>query len=243
MTQNKRFSHYTYAGAVFVLALCFGASANFAYAGDNHDTGSGIKIQIDADGDALVRGAKVTSVSSTTVNANTSLGSSVLSWIVKTDSNTDFISVKGAAEGLANIAVGDIISFRGTVDQSVSGLTVKAEQVKDWTAVETKAKIEGIVTSINATLGSFTIKNGSGTTTVQTGSSTSFKKDGVAATFASLFLNAKVKVQGLLNASSSVVTAQSVAIDTDDDNSWDHNDRKEWRTWIKSKVWLNWHNH
>ena len=180
--------------------------------------GSGVEIQIAANGNALVRGAQVTAVSGTQVNANTSLGSSVLNWIVKTDADTDFSATKGGSDGIANIAVGDTISFRGKIDQAVSGLTVNAKQVKDWTSVETKAKLEGMVTSINSTLASFTVKTKSGTTTVQTSSSTKFTEDGDSASFADIVLNAKVKLQGMLNASSSVFTATSVSIDEDGDN-------------------------
>lgn len=200
--------------------------------------GTGVEVNIGSNGNVLVRGAKVTSVSDSTINANTSLGSSVLSWVVKTDSNTDFSAHKNGAEGLANIAVGDIVSFRGTIDQAVTGLTVNARQVKDWSSVETKAKLEGIVTSINATLGSFTVSKRNATTTVQTSSSTKFTEDGDTASFADIFLNAKVKIQGFFNASTSVFTASSVEIDEDHDDGWDKDDRKQWRDWIRSKVWL-----
>jgi len=234
MTHTTRL--YSLLAVVLAIVALVPFATAFADSGSGSKNGTGVEVNIGANGSALVRGAKVPGVSSTTVNANTSLGSSVLSWIVKTDSNTDFSATKNGAEGIANIAVGDTISFRGTIDQAVSGLTVNAKVVKDWTHVETKTKLEGIVTSINATLNSFTISHKNSTTTVQTSSSTKFTEDGDNATFADIFLNAKVKIQGLLNASSSVFTATSVEID--EDNNWDNDDKKEWRSWIKSKVWL-----
>lgn len=197
--------------------------------------GAGVEVNIGANGNTLVRGAKVTAVSDTQVNANTSLGSSVLSWIVKTDSNTDFSAAKGGAEGIANIAVGDTISFRGMIDQSVSGLTVQAKQVKDWTSIQTKASLSGVVSSINSTLASFTVSHKNGTTTVQTSSSTKFTEDGDNASFTDIVLNAKVKLQGLLNASSSVFTATSVSIDEDGNNG-------KHRGWFQAKHWFKfWH--
>ena len=216
--------------------------------GKNGTSGGGVEVNLGANGSALVRGAKVTSVSGTTVNATTNYGSSQLSWRVMTDGNTEFTSHKGSTNGLANIAVGDSISFRGSLDQSVSGLTVKAKIVKDWSQVETKRTLEGVVSSINTTLGSFTIsRNGSTSspqaTTVQTSSSTEWRGD--ANSFADLVLNASVKIKGFFNASTSVMTALSVAVDEDrdndsDDDRWNKGDENELRNWIKSKVWLNW---
>ena len=216
-----------------------------AYAHENGEAtskpmaaGTGVEVNIGSNGNVLVRGAKVTSVSGATVNANTSLGSSVLNWIVKTDSETDFTAHKGGSNGIASIAVGDIVSFRGALDQSASGLTVQAKQVKDWSSVETKTKIEGIVSSINTTLNSFTIKRGDATTTVQTNGSTKFTEDGDSASFADIILNAKVKIAGLFSASSSVMTASTVEIDEDGDSNGKHS----LRGWFNGGAWLKfWH--
>lgn len=238
-------SLYQYIGsAVVVAAVALFGFADATYADSN--AGLGVEVNIGSNGGALVRGAQVTAVSGNDVSAKTSLGASVMNWIVKTDSNTEFTANGGGASGLTNIAVGDTISFRGTIDQAVSGLTVKAKTVKDWSSVEAKAKFNGVVTSINTTLNSFTVTKGNSTTTVQTSSSTKFTEDGDSASFADLFLNAKVKLQGMFNASSSVFTASSVAIETDsdedNDDHWNKKDKKEWRDWIRSKIWLKWGN-
>jgi hypothetical protein len=235
MTTTQGFSAVQFFAAAVVTSAVVGAFAGVASADSDKkngiSAGTGVEINIGANGNALVRGAEVTAVSGTQVNAETSLGSSVLNWIVKTDSDTDFSAHKGGADGLANIAVGDIISFRGTIDQSVAGLTVRAKQVKDWTTIETKARLEGVVSAINSSLSSFIVKTKSGTTTVQTSSSTKFTEDGDSASFADIALDAKVKVQGLFNASSSVFTAASVDIK-------DGNDGR-YRSWFKHwfKAW------
>lgn len=243
MTQIHSFAqYYQYAllGALFALTLLpFGAYADSNKNKISKGLGeTGVEVNIGSNGGVLVRGAQVTGVSSSTIDAKTSLGASVLSWVVKTDGSTEFTTVGGANTGLSGIAVGDTISFRGTLDQAVSGLTVNAKIVKDWSQVETKRTLEGMVSSINATLGSFTvIKNGS-TTTVQTSSSTEWKGD--ADSFSELVINAAVKIRGFFNASTTVMTAQSVDVDEDSDksDSWSSNDRHEWRDWIRSKVWL-----
>lgn len=235
--------------AALAIALAIFPLAGQVHAHDGGGkAGLGVEVNIGANGGALVRGAEVTAVSDSEIKAETSLGQSVISWIVKTDSETDYSAHKGGAEGRENIAVGDTISFRGVIDQSVSGLTVKAKQVKDWSSVETKAALTGVVTSINTTLGSFTVKKGDATTTVQTSSSTKFSEDlprgkagGDGASFADIVLSAKVKLAGFFNASTTIFTANSVEIDKD--GSWDKEDKKEWREWIKSKVWLKLWNH
>jgi len=255
LTSNRRVStmnihslNRSFGWTLAVLAVSLVAGFSFtgvAHAKTDVNAGTGVEVNIGSQGGVLVRGAKVTGVSSTTVNANTSLGSSILSWVVKTDGDTDFTAVKGATAGIANVMVGDIISFRGNIDQSMSGLNVKAQVVKDWTAVETKKTINGIVTSINTTLNSFTVAHGNSTTTVQVASSTDIDKDGGNATFADIVLNAKVKIVGMLNASSNVLSALSVDIDADNDGHDDReNSRKEFRNWLKAnfnsnfKLWF-----
>ncbi len=235
--------HYQFALVGILLALAalpFGVHAD----SDKNKSsskglgGTGVEINIGSNGGVLVRGAKVTGVSSSTINANTSIGASILSWVVKTDGSTEFTTQNGVATGLSGIAVGDTISFRGALDQAVAGLTVNAKIVKDWSQVETKRTLEGVVSSINATLGSFTVIKNDSTTTVQTSSSTQWKGD--ADSFSDLIVNAAVKIKGFFNASTTVMTAQSVDVDDDNDDneSWSSNDRHEWRDWIRSKVWL-----
>lgn len=217
-------------------------SATYAHEDSKSNKGgAGVEVAIGTNGGALVRGAKVTSVSGSTINATTNYGSAKLDWTVKTDSSTEFTAQKGSATGLGGIAVGDIVSFRGSIDQARSSLTVNANVVKDWTQVESNKSISGIITSINATFNSFTVSHGNSTTTVQTNSSTNFDLNGKDASFASLFLNAKVKVKGLFSASSSVLTASEVDVSSSSRKwGWDNNDKKEWKDWIKSKVWMNW---
>ena len=200
-----------------------------------NSAGQGVEINLGTNGSALVRGAKVTSVSGALINANTTYGSSVLGWRVMTDGNTRFSANKGTTSGIGNIAVGDTISFSGSLDQTVSGLTVNAKVVKDWTQVESKKTLSGIVTSINTTLNSFTLSHDDATTTVETNSGTAFKlTNGDSASFASLFLNAKVKIAGMFNASSSVVTATSVDIGTTTKKNDDHGVRD----WFRGNLWL-----
>lgn len=225
-------------GLIMTALAFFPATAAYAHDDGSNKSGTKVEVNLDTDGSALVRGAKVTSVSGSTINATTNYGSSQLSWRVVTDGSTKFNATKGGSTGLANIAVGDTVSFSGSLDQTVSGLTVNAKVVKDWNHVESKKTLSGIVTSINATLNSFTVSHDGSTgspqatTSVQTDSNTKFKlSNGNDGTFASIFLNAKVKIAGLFNASSSVLTATSVDVAT---SSKKHDD---FNGWFRSNFW------
>lgn len=232
MTTTKGFSVTQFFVSAVIASAAIGAFSGIASA----DSGLGVSVDVGANGTALVRGAEVTAVSDTQVNAETTWGSTVLNWIVKTDADTDYVGTNGKDIARGDIAVGDTVSFRGSLDQAVSGLTVKAKIVKDWTKAETKTKVNGIVSSINSSVGSFVITNGNSTTTVQTNSSTDFEVNGKDGSFADLFLNAKVKIQGMFNASSSVFTASEVEIASSTKKHDD--DKHSFRDWIRASAWF-----
>jgi len=235
MTTTKGFSVTQFFVSAVIASAAIGAFAGVASA----DSGLGVSIDVGANGNALVRGAEVTAVTDSEVKAETSWGSTVLNWVVKTDAETEYAGKDGKEMARGDIAVGDTISFRGTLDQTVSSLVVKAKVVKDWTkSVAAGVKLHGNVGSINSTLKSFVITDGSATTTIATNSSTRFEKNGDDASFADITLDAKVKVKGTWNASSTVLTATEVDIKPEKKNGWDKEDRKHWRDWIRSKVWL-----
>lgn len=219
--------------ALAVIAVSLHLFAGTAYADSN--THAKIGVSINSDGGVLVRGAEVTDVSSSTITAHTSWGSAVLDWIVETDNDTEFVAVKEKDGGSADIAVGDIVSFSGKLDTEHAGFAVNADVVKDWTNSHIATKINGIVTAINSTVGSFTVQSGDSTTTVQTSSSTEF--DGAISSFADLVLNAKVKITGFFNATNSVFTAEEVEAKTEHhNNEWYHG--ADIRAWIKSRISL-----
>ena len=235
---TKGFSVTQFFITAVVASAAIGAFAGIASAADSNNSGLGVSVDVSAKGDALVRGAEVTAVSDTQVNAETSWGSAVLNWVVKTDSETDYVGKNEKDIARSEIKVGDTISFKGSIDQAISGLTVKAKTVKDWSKAQAKTKLEGTVTSINTSLNSFVVTNGNSTTTVETNSSTKFSDRDGSASFADIFLNAKVKLKGMFNASSTVFTASEVDIATSSKSKWDKDDHKKWRDWIHSKVWL-----
>ena len=104
--------------------------------------GSSLEVNINGDGGVLVRGAKVTAVSSSTISATTAWGSNVLSWTVNVDGSTELVPRKGENKiTLSDIMVDHIISFKGDLVTTGSGLVVNAKVVKDW-SIEKKEKPE-----------------------------------------------------------------------------------------------------
>lgn len=229
MTTTKRFSVTQFFFSTLISTAIIGAFVGIASA----DSRLGVSVDVGANGAALVRGAEVTAVSDSEVKAETSWGGAVLSWVVKTDSNTEYLGTNGTSVARNEITVGDTISFRGVIDQALSGLTVKAKVVKDWSKMKAQEKFSGKVTSINSSLNSFVVTHGTSTTTVETTSATTFTKDDDNAAFADIALNSKVKLVGTWNASSTVFTASTVDIDEHDKR-----DGKKWRSWFRSHSWL-----
>jgi len=223
------------------------ASANSGNDNDNRGMGMGrnevknnipgLEVQIGNKGNVLVRGAKVTGVSGSVISAVTAWGSTNLAWSVKVASSTKFVRSEDKTIALSNIVVGDTVSFNGTLDTSVSGLSVNASLIKDWSASASASNhansLNGIVTAIDSALSSFTLAvAGIGAVAVQTSSTTSFTEDGKAATFGALSLGDTLKVSGLLNAASTTLSAISVSI----------SDKLKISTSKKSiKKWLNSH--
>lgn len=87
-------------------------------------------VTIGGQGNALVRGAKVTDVSGSTITAKTTWPDTSFTWTVKTDSDTEFYATGKNTEDLADIDVGDVISFAGNLTGAFS---LEASAVRDWT--------------------------------------------------------------------------------------------------------------
>lgn len=117
--------------------------------------GSKLEVHIGDDGRILVRGAKVTSVSGTTLNASVSWGSYSMNWIILTSPATKFQSRPERNNSLAGIQAGDVISFKGTLDSNSSTPSVNASMIKNWSVYKVKKEFlekrifEGTLKSIS----------------------------------------------------------------------------------------------
>lgn len=101
---------------------------------DKRDRETGVEIK--NDGTAVLRGAKVTAISGSTLTVTETLGTTTLSWTVTTTGTTKFEAKNGSSIALASIAVGDTITVKGAL-VSGSSLTLTATLVRDITKVPT----------------------------------------------------------------------------------------------------------
>lgn len=224
---------------VMALAVLFGSMPSVASA----DSDSKSRIQVpsvamSSEGKVLVKQAKVTSVSGTTINASVTLGSGTLAFTLNTDSATKFYNRTSAAGVIGDIAVGDMITFGGNL--SGSGLTVQALAVKDLTGVVTNATVGGKVESINTTALSLVIDKSRSEDgndrkiTVQTSASTNISMNGSALPFASIAGGDKVKAVGTLSADGLTLSATSLVV-TRESVSQDKNFNGFINSWFKNK--------
>lgn len=94
-------------------------------------------ILFGGDGAVMVRGAKVESVGSTSIAAQSPVGSSLFNWVLNIGSSTKIKKDGMSSTSLADIAVGDTISFRGILNSMGSVFTVDAKAIRDWAHVST----------------------------------------------------------------------------------------------------------
>ncbi len=117
------------------------AAAPLAFAHNNDDKSSDkvkkanteVSVQISHNGKTLVRGAEVSAIAGSVITALTKWGSSTLVWTINTSGSTQFVQTGSKNGTIANIAVGDVLSFSGVLNASSTGLVVTADTVKNWT--------------------------------------------------------------------------------------------------------------
>lgn len=75
------------------------------------------EVHIANTGLTLLRGARVLSVSGSTVNVGMTWGASEFTWAVQTNYGTKFFNEQGEKDLLANIHIGDIVTVTGKISQ------------------------------------------------------------------------------------------------------------------------------
>jgi hypothetical protein len=168
--------------------------------------GSTLEVHINNDGSVLARGAKITSIGSTTINATQTWGSYSLPWVINILPTTNLVPKVGNDVQLADMKVGDYISFSGALDQSQGTGTVNAKVVKDFSLQNVKRLLEKRVFegTIGTTTGSttpstFTYTAGNKSYTVQVAANTTLLSNSWnPISFSQLKSNDKVRVYGAL---------------------------------------------
>ncbi len=220
--------------ATTLLAALLAGSTGLALAKDGGEQnehaniralGTAVEMTISDSGKATVRGVKVTSVSGSTITASSVWGSAVLNWTVKTDGSTKFYFKNGAHSALADVKVGDILSFSGAVDQTASAFTVTADSVRDWSVTKSMTELlqkrlfEGKISSVSASTSvpaSFVLHtNASGdfTVTVPAGISV-LNNNWLVVPFSSFKVGDSVRVYGAVSVTTPTMITATVVRDT-----------------------------
>jgi len=181
----------------------------------NHEAkgvGSTTEVHISDNGKVLVRGAKVSAVSSSSITASNSWGSAVITWTVTPSTNAQFVRRFGGASALNEIQVGDFVSFSGDIDSSMASLNVKAAIIKDWSLQERQV-FSGTVKSIDAANSAFVLTTSHGDINVKMAANATITKGGSTAAFADIQVGARLTdVRGVYNSASNTLMADSVKI-------------------------------
>ena len=98
-----------------------------------------MEVHIANDGLILLRSARVSAVSGTTITVNTAWGKTNLTWIVRTNASnyetrafgTRFINRSGQALSLQAVHVGDLVTITGTLDATAEEPTLDADSVRN----------------------------------------------------------------------------------------------------------------
>ncbi|MEK9176792.1 MAG: DUF5666 domain-containing protein [Patescibacteria group bacterium] len=203
--------------SISAIALTLGILIPGAAFADNDKSAggnNGVTIAVTNAGNVTVRTAAVTAVSGTTITASTTWGGTTLTWTVTTDTSTKFLGKGEGTISLADIAVGDAVSFSGPWNPG-SALSVRALVVRDLTKNPNRADLVGTISAVSTSTASLSVafhKRDRATTTVVTNSGTTIFVNGVSAAFASLAIGDIVKAVGLWNADQTVLTATTLAV-------------------------------
>lgn len=214
--------------AVFLGGLTFALVPALALANDNEQKPQGsmdnakahvqiaptLSVAIDQNGSVVVHGAKVVSVSGSTITATTAWNSAVLTWTVNTNGDTSYANGKDGTQTFSSVAVGDSVSFSGTLATGYSAFTVTAKTVRDYSATATPiagAVLTGTASNVNAAAGTFTLNAMErGSVTVSTTGATTYISQNGTVSFGNIGLNSYVTVTGTYDTNAKTLAATSV---------------------------------
>ena len=97
-----------------------------------------LEVHLANNGMVYLRGAKVESISGTTLTVSTSWNAVKMLWTVRTDESyygkrhfgTNFLDSKGKTFALADLRQGNVVNISGTLDPTHATPTVKADAVR-----------------------------------------------------------------------------------------------------------------
>ncbi len=211
----------TFIKTLIGLAMVIALVAVPAYAdNDNgkkeaHNNGTTLEVHINDNGSVLVRGAKVTAISGSIISASTTFGTSSIAWTIDGSGVSKVTRRYGGNGTVADIQIGDYISFNGSLTSTGTGFAVKATSLKDWSIQVRNSSFSGTISSITGT--SFVLTTADNKTiTVNTDANTKITRGDTTIAFNALVVGTKVtKTEGLYNNTSNTLAAKSIKLYAD----------------------------
>lgn len=180
-----------------------------------HNNGTTLEVHINDNGSVLVRGAKVTAISGSIISASTTFGTSTIAWTIDASSISKVIRRYGGNGTIADVQIGDYISFNGALTTTASGFSVKATSLKDWSIQVKNSSFSGTISSITGT--SFVLTTAENKTiTVNTDANTKITRGDTTVAFSALVVGDKIsKTEGLYNNTANTLAAKSIRLYND----------------------------
>lgn len=180
-----------------------------------HNNGTTLEVHINDNGSVLVRGAKVTAISGSIISASTTFGTSTIAWTIDASSISKVIRRYGGNGTIADVQIGDYISFNGALTTTASGFNVKATSLKDWSIQVKNSSFSGTISSITGT--SFVLTTAENKTiTVNTDANTKITRGDTTVAFSALVVGDKIsKTEGLYNNTANTLAAKSIRLYND----------------------------
>ena len=212
---------YVLVYGVSVLALLGGVAMSAFAQTSPPDPDGPIKLHLEVkdNGRVLVRGAKVTSIATSTINATlTWEGGASIPWVIATDGSTEYIRRQGGNGTLSEFTVGHTLSFSGWL-VSAQTLTVRADVVRNWSVEKEKINPFGIIKSINPSTKSFMVETDEkklGTITILVPDVAAIFKGKATTTFATLKIGDRIRAKGIWDRVANTLLAEEIKVHTED---------------------------
>jgi len=209
----KKIGTKAYLYAVFVLMGTL-LIASWAVNSTAHaaESVSRSQVSIAGNGQAIVRGARITAIEGQELRVTTAWGSASLIWKVETSGSTSFAPDIGSGEWLSTIKVGDSIDFAGALNSSHGIFIVRATQAKNTSLMSESATLDGDVVSVDRERGELLLATRETQLTVASGTGTFVLYEGDTSSFGTIQKGDRVRAEGRLDLASGVLSAGRIDI-------------------------------
>ncbi len=198
--KSSTFRHVVVAIIGAVIGVLYFGNALTAYA----DTQASVSIA--ANGQTIVHGAQVTSVTGAEIRATSKWGPAKVEWIIHVTGATNFEPEQAAEQPY--VQVGDKIGFSGLLDMQAASLSVRAGTLWNESILQEGTSLEGVVLSVATD--DVLVQTNTGTSTIQVTAGSIVTMNGNKGYLSNLVPGDTVKAYGTFNTRTRVLESQTV---------------------------------